>query len=109
MAMKCGVDLIFIPDFEERIQRSGKGFLKKAFLERELENTEASHLAGVFAAKEAVLKALNLPVGSWLETEVVYQDNGKPEIRVSGKKVPNSDLGISHTGDYAIAVFVKER
>ena len=105
--MKCGVDLVFIPDFKKRAQRGKKGFLKKIFLEGELKNTEVSHLAGVFAAKEAVLKASGLPVGRWHEIEIDYQESGKPKVRVSGKEIKNGDLSISHVGDYAVAVFVK--
>ncbi len=103
--IKCGVDLVFIPEFEERAKRGRKGFLRKIFLERELRNTESSHLAGVLAAKEAVMKALGLPAGSWHKIEVSYDKNGRPRARVSGKKVKSCDLSISHAGDYAIAVF----
>ena len=107
--MKCGIDLVFIPDFEKRAQRGGEGFLKRIFLEGELGNREMDHLAGVFAAKEAVLKALGLPVGSWRKIEVVYEKNGKPKVKVSGQGIQGGDLSISHAGGYAVAVFVKGR
>ena len=106
--IKCGIDLVFIPEFEERAKRSGKGFLGKIFLESELRNTESSHLAGVFAAKEAAMKALGLPAGSWHKIEVSYDKNGRPKVHVLGKKSKRCDLSISHAGDYAIAVFVGE-
>lgn len=70
--IKCGVDLVFIPDFKKRVERSGEGFLKKIFLESELKNTEASRLDGVFAAKEAVMRALEIKAGSWHKIEVSY-------------------------------------
>lgn len=106
--IKCGVDLVFIPEFEERAKRGGEGFLRKIFLESELKNTESSHLAGIFAAKEAVLKALGLPAGSWHKIEIVYEKNGRPKVHVLGRKIKGCDLSVSHTGDYAIAIFVAE-
>jgi phosphopantetheine--protein transferase-like protein len=104
--LKCGVDLVFIPEFEKRLSRGKKGFLRRIFLENELGKTEVSHLAGVFAAKEAVVKALGLPPGSWHRIEVYYQKNGQPEVRVDGKKPKGGSLSISHSGEYALAVFV---
>jgi phosphopantetheine--protein transferase-like protein len=105
--MKCGVDLVFVPDFEKRARQGGETFFKKVFLETELKNSETAHLAGLFAAKEAVLKALDLPAGSWHLIEIRYQENGKPRARVFGKEIKGSHLSISHAGDYAVAVFVK--
>ena len=105
---KCGVDLVFIPEFKKGAKRGGEGFLRKIFLESELKNTESSHLAGVFAAKEAVMKALGLPAGNWHQIEISYDKNGRPKVHVSGKRSKKYDLSISHAGDYAIAVFVGE-
>jgi len=105
---KCGVDLVFIPEFEKRAKRGGEGLLRKIFLESELKNTESSHLAGVFAAKEAAMKALELPAGSWHKIKVSYDENGRPKVHVLGKKIKKCDLSISHAGDYAIAIFVGE-
>lgn len=104
--IKCGIDLVFMPDFRERIERGGEGFLRKIFSASELKNMEVSHLAGGFAAKEAVMKALGIKAGGWHEIEVSYDENGKPRVRTLGKKIKNCDLSISHAGDYAIAVFV---
>lgn len=106
--IKCGVDLVFIPRFKESVKRGGEGFLRRVFLESELEKTEVSHLAGVFAAKEAAMKALGMPAGDWHKIEVFYQKSGKPKVKVSGKRIKNCDLSISHAGDYAVAVFVAE-
>lgn len=101
------MDLVFIPEFKERARRGGEGFLKKIFLESELKNTDISHLAGVFAAKEAVMKALGLSPGEWHKIDVLCQENGKPKLRVSGKEIKDGDLSVSHVKDYAVAVFVK--
>lgn len=106
--IKCGIDLVFIPKFKERTKRGGEGFLRKIFLESELRNTESSHLAGIFAAKEAAMKALGLPAGNWHKIEISYDKNGRPKAHVSGKRSKRCDLSISHAGNYAIAIFVEE-
>jgi phosphopantetheine--protein transferase-like protein len=103
---QCGADLVFIPEFEKRLKRGKKGFLRRIFLEKELNKTEVSHLAGVFAAKEAVVKALGLPPGSWHQIEVFYGKKGQPKVRVDAQKFKESSLSISHSGEYALAVFV---
>jgi phosphopantetheine--protein transferase-like protein len=104
--LKCGADLVYVPEFEKRLKRGKEGFLRRIFLESELRNLEVSHLAGVFAAKEAVIKALALSPGSWQKIEVFYNKKGQPGVRVLGKKTKESSLSISHSGEYALAVFV---
>jgi phosphopantetheine--protein transferase-like protein len=105
---KCGIDLVFIPDFKKQVGRGGEEFLRRIFLASELKNTEISHLAGVFAAKEAVMKALGIKAGSWHKIEVSYDKKGKPKVWVLGKGVKKCDLSIAHAGNYAVAVFVTE-
>jgi holo-[acyl-carrier protein] synthase len=72
------------------------------------------HLAGRFAAKEALLKALGTGFsgsGTLREVEVVAEKSGRPALRLSGwtekigrrKKVSGCAVSISHAGDFAIA------
>jgi holo-[acyl-carrier protein] synthase len=72
------------------------------------------HLAGRFAAKEALLKALGTGFsggGTLGEVEIVAEKSGRPALRLSGwtekigrrKKVYDSTVSISHSGDFAIA------
>lgn len=69
-------------------------------------------LAGIFAAKEAIIKSLDLKVGSWQEVEIAKNKKGRPEIKFSGSdlKILSQDLSISHHGRYvmAVAVFLVE-
>jgi holo-[acyl-carrier protein] synthase len=74
----------------------------------------AEHMAGRFAAKEAVLKALGTGRGpgiAWTDVEVVNDPSGRPRVRLYGgaAAVAQSgglaaiDVSVSHTADLAIA------
>lgn len=106
--MYVGTDLVELKRFKKKITNSSS-ILKKLFTPAELQNCDPAHLAGIFAAKEAAIKALSLTSGSWLEMEVNYQESGKPILK-SSKKIRNKfkdfDLTISHNGNYVVAVFL---
>lgn len=82
--------------------------VQKIFHKSELRRPNAEHLAGIFAVKEAAVKALGLPVDSWLDIEVLYEDTGKPQLSFASeelrKKITSIDCSISHDGAYAFAV-----
>ena len=95
-----GVDIVNIPEFSKQIASGSETFLNKTFSPNELEVRSPEHLAGIFAAKEAVMKALNLPVGSWQQIEIL--SNPKPVAKLDdGQKV---EISISHHMDYAVAI-----
>lgn len=106
MRVRVGADLVYIPRFRAALSK----IVDKAFSPHELKNPESEHLAGIFAAKEAVTKALGLKAGSWLNVEIANKKSGKPVVKLAknlGKgKIVSCDLSISHNGDYAMAVFV---
>lgn len=70
-------------------------------------------LAGRFAAKEAVLKAvgIGLRYSKWLEMEILNDRLGKPKLTCRGALlkimedmgVTDLDLSISHTDEFAMA------
>lgn len=106
MVFSTGVDLVYIPRFKNTIKKTDRTFLSKVFHPSELKNMDLEHLAGIFAAKEAVMKALELQPGNWLEIEIRYKLNGRPFVEVSErleKKIKDISVGISHDKDYAIA------
>lgn len=110
MIIKSGVDLIYLPRFKRSLKKGGENFLRRVYHKSELTNDDSAHLAGIFAAKEAVIKALSLPTDSWHDINVVYQPNGEPQIKTSSAEladqISNSSLSISHDGNYIIAQFV---
>jgi len=112
-----GVDIIEIDRIEKAIQNN-EGFLYRLFTEKEIEffkacNYRTNTIAGSFAAKEAVVKALGTGVRgfSWKDIEIVRDKLGKPDVLLHGsakdiaieKNIKNFLLSISHCKAYAIA------
>jgi len=113
-----GVDLIEIERLEGTIQRHGDRFLKRVFTQRELDEVgqDMASLAGRFAAKEAVAKALGTGIGAiaWQEVEVLRGDTRQPLLHLHGEASRLADslglqewsLSLSHTHTHAIAMVV---
>jgi holo-[acyl-carrier protein] synthase len=82
-----GIDLLEIERLERAIARR-PGLAERLFTSSELAYAHrrarpGQHLAARFCAKEAVAKALALPVLRWQEIEVVGE-GGAPSIRLHG-------------------------
>ena len=112
-----GIDIIEVERIERGVGRYGERFRRKIFTDDEWAYcfTKArpyEHLAGRFAAKEAVMKALGegwTEKTSFREIEVVRQKGAAPEIVLSPRMnriLPPASriwLSISHTEHYAVA------
>lgn len=86
MIIGIGVDIIEIERVRQAIQNN-KNFLSKLFTERELDyfinrNMNSEVIAGNFAAKEAVSKALGTGIRgfSFKDIEILRNELGKPEV-----------------------------
>jgi holo-[acyl-carrier protein] synthase len=74
-------------------------------------------LAGRFAAKEAVMKALGVGGFRFRDVEIRRSPSGKPEVSLSGRMQARAErlgvrriaVSISHSRDYAVAVALAER
>jgi phosphopantetheine--protein transferase-like protein len=99
-----GVDLVYIPEFQARLEAGGNALLDKMFTLDELNDRRAEHLAGVWAAKEAVRKTLPDAPEKWTDIYLVYDTKGKPSAQYGEERY---DISISHQGDYAVAVAEK--
>lgn len=112
MIFKVGCDLVNIKRFKRSLDRGERSFLSKIFCPQELiGNPSVETLAGIFAAKEAVTKALELKAGHWQKIEISKTAQGRPQIKISGApEFLDSDISISHDGEYAIALacFIKK-
>jgi len=118
MILRTGVDLIEISRIEEVIARHGKHYLERIYTAAELEQLghEAESLAGRFAAKEAVAKALGCGIGtvSWKEIEVLGDEQNAPGLTLYGAAAQKAkELGleswsvsISHSMSHAVAFVV---
>ena len=106
MPFRIGCDIVSIHRFRERISESGESFLERVFQPHEQRGASLERLAGLFAAKEAVCKALCLRAGSWLQIGVTHEFSGSPRIELSEPQPGLQDLhlSISHAGEYAVAV-----
>lgn len=107
MKISVGNDIVNITRFGNKIVKN-KNMLEKIFLPSEMKNKDIKHLAGLFAAKEAITKALNLKVGNWLGIEISHGKNGKPKVNFSSglKRIEDYSLSITHDGNYALATAV---
>ena len=106
--MTLGVDVVDVARFRALLERS-PGIVARFFTEDERDHCAgagdpALRLAGTFAAKEAVMKALGLtPAPAWARRIRIDRDaSGRPAAVVEGSgRVP---VSISHDGPVAVAV-----
>lgn len=102
MKMKLGIDIVYIPRFEKIVRENQKHFEQNVFCPAEWKGSSGEKLAGIFAAKEATLKALGMRPGQWQEICVKYSKEGRPFL----KDFPPHELSISHDGEYAFAAII---
>lgn len=122
MIIGIGTDIIEIHRIEEAMGKT-PSFFEKIFTEKERIHYKENHkkvesLAGFFAAKEAVSKALGTGFRGYTpcDIEVIPDELGKPEIvLLGGAKERGIHLGvkrifvsISHCREYATAYVVLE-
>ena len=117
-SLRSGIDMVEIARLEGVDPAIRARFLKRVFTTCELEDAQDSnlHLAGRFAAKEAVAKALGCGIGpvSWQEIEIRRGEAGEPSLVLYGKarQIANDhglttwSVSISHTREYAVAMAV---
>lgn len=116
MILGIGLDIIETARVEKALQNPV--FLKKVYTEGEQEylakrKGNAQSAAGIFAAKEAVSKALGTGFGpiSFQEVEIVWDENGKPSVKLTGRALMKlQEMGgkqvlvsITHIKDLAAA------
>jgi holo-[acyl-carrier protein] synthase len=118
LILRTGVDLIEISRIEEVLARHGQRYLERVYTaaEREQLGRDAESLAGRFAAKEAVAKALGCGIGavSWQDIEVLGNEENAPVLKLHGDAARRAmELGleswsvsISHSLSQAVAVVV---
>jgi len=118
LILRTGVDLVEISRLENISELVRTRFLQRIFTTQELTETgdNLASLAGRFAAKEAVAKALGCGIGevSWQEIEVHRSLGGEPHLELHGNARRRSDdqglslwsISISHTQTHAVAVAV---
>jgi len=118
MKLATGVDLIEISRIEEVVARHGKHYLERIYTPAELDQCgkRAESLAGRFAAKEAVAKALGSGIGdvSWKEIEILGDEVNAPMLSLHGAAKQKADelglaiwsVSISHSQSHSVAFVV---
>lgn len=126
MIIGIGIDIIEIERVEQAI-RKNKNFINKLFTKKEISyfnsrNMNSEVIAGNFAAKEAISKALGTGIRgfSFKDIEVLRNDLGQPKVTlyngaelIGNKLIGNNNslmihLSISHNNSSAIAYAVLE-
>lgn len=111
-----GVDVVEIKRMEAALK--SERFIERVFTDEEREycasrGYEPETYAGIFAAKEAVGKALGVGLSglNFHDIEVVHDKSGAPEIRLGGKAEETAngktaEISVSHDGGIAVAFCV---
>ena len=118
MKLRTGVDLIEISRIKDVVSRHGKRYLERVYTPAELElcGQRIESLAGRFAAKEAVAKALGCGIGevAWKEIEILGDENRAPVLHLHGMAAQKADelglaswsVSLSHSHSHAVALVV---
>ncbi|ACQ52646.1 holo-ACP synthase [Clostridium botulinum] len=123
MIYGIGTDITEIRRIEKAITRN-KNFINKLFTKNEMDlwekkNFKLEFIAGRFAAKEAISKALGTGIRdfNFKDIEIINDELGKPQVILKPKaeniirKISKSykiHLSISHEKEYAIAYALLE-
>ena len=118
--LATGVDLIEIERVRRGLARYGARFADRFFTAREQAQCagRVASLAGRFAVKEAVGKALGTGIGDvgWKDIEVLNDDRGRPHLtlhnaaeRLAAERGLNQwAISLSHTATHAVGLAVAQ-
>ncbi len=125
MIVGTGVDIVDISRVKELLDRYPDRFVERVFTDGESAYAfsgvlAAERLAGRFAVKEAVMKALGTGKSQgilWRDVETVRAPSGKPEVRLHGQASrwlesiggDTVHASITHDGGRAVAFVIIER
>jgi len=126
MSVVCGlgIDVVDLSRLEGVLERHGGAFERRVFLAREIRRglrgrPRLAHLGGLFAAKEAVLKALGTGWAAGVgfrQVEIRRTPSGAPAVELHAAAADRArqlgvrtiHLSITHDGGVAAAVAVFE-
>ncbi len=116
--LAVGVDILEIERMTRGMARHGERFCDRFFTPREQEQCagRADSLAGRFAVKEAVGKALGTGIGDvgWKEIEIISDERGRPVLALHGAAAQLAEeqglgqwaISLSHTATHAVGMAV---
>jgi len=110
MILGTGVDITEVTRLRKAVEKWGDDFLNRIFTKEELENAKTrgslyQHLAGRFAAKEAIFKAVGDAKLNWKHVQILNDKEGRPHCEIKGArgKRIHVHISISHVKNYAVA------
>jgi holo-[acyl-carrier protein] synthase len=124
MIKGVGIDVVDVARIGSLYRRYGARFLSRIFTEEEIayccaQKHADQHIAGRFAAKEAVFKALGMGLFSGVpltDVAIGRSASGQPRVALDGRAGRDASaagvravhISISHTVDTAVALAVAE-
>lgn len=123
MILGIGTDIVDIVRLRKMHERHGERLLSRILTPKEKEcclkyKNIYPHLAGKFAVKEAVVKAVSSCLGKkfcWTDIEVVNHNSGKPSVVLHNgfldlfvKMDADIFVTVAHTRKYAVATVIIE-
>jgi holo-[acyl-carrier protein] synthase len=125
MIAGIGVDIVDIARIQSLLDRYGERFLRRVYTDAEKAyamggTNRAERLAGRFAVKEAMMKALGTGKSQgilWRDVETLRARSGKPEVHLHGQAVRWAKfrggglvhVSITHDGGKAVAFVILEK
>jgi holo-[acyl-carrier protein] synthase len=113
-----GIDIIEVGRVRKVLEKHGERFLKRVYTINEIQQCrgKVARLAGRFAAKEAISKALGTGLHgvAWREMEVVQLRSGRPTVTLHGNAKRRAellglsafDVSIADLAEFSIAIAV---
>lgn len=107
MKYSVGCDIVYLPSFTRSVQEAGDPFLEKIFTQNELIMAQSlDSLAGYFAIKESVIKAIGTKI-PWHDIVVSKLETGKPVVQLPIFYVfYTCEVSVAHHGEYAVAMAI---
>jgi len=126
MLVGHGIDIVEVARIQKVLDDHGRRFLDRCFTQQEQQHCakqikrHIEHLAGRFAAKEAVLKVLGTGWRgkiAWTDIEILPAPSGQPRITLCGEcqriaqelGITAWHISISHIETHAIASAIGDR
>ena len=125
MILGMGTDIVEISRIRKLLKRNSAEFLSRVYTENELKEAgtkknSAEYLAGRWAVKEALSKALGCGIGTdcnWKDISTTNDSKGAPRVHLAGtasktaktKSTRKIHVSISHEKHYACSTVILEK
>lgn len=113
MVVGLGIDLVEVARIKKAMENPRFVYKILTDAEREYCGDSPMRVAGRWAAKEAIYKALGIATITWLDLEILPDELGMPRVQVRSNSFDTKrlrlNISITHERGHAAAVAVLER